>query len=113
MGKINFVSRGGLRGCVELMREWEGVLCFSIVVETSLTDKNKQMSSAYRRKLQSVVGLGEEIIYLSTTVHLSIPAYIQFDLESSLTNYLSIPSWSLAGERNKLRIKTFLACLPF
>jgi len=29
---------------------------------------------------------------LVTTVHLSIPAYIQFDLESSLTNYLSIPS---------------------
>ena len=46
MGEMNFVSRGGLRGCVEVMREWEGVLCFSIVVETSLTDKNKQMSSA-------------------------------------------------------------------
>ena len=29
---------------------------------------------------------------LVTTVNLSIPAYIQFDLESSLTNYLSIPS---------------------
>ena len=68
MGKINFVSRGGLRGCVEVMREWEGVLCFSIVVETSLTDKNKQCRNVVgdRRKLQSVVGLGEEIIYLST-----------------------------------------------
>ena len=90
MGEINFVSRGGLRGCVEVMREWEGVLCFSIVVETSLTDKNKQMSSAIDRERSKASSVWEKKLFIyRLTVHLSIPAYIQFDLESSLTNYLS------------------------
>ena len=73
MGKINFVSRGGLRGCVELMREWEGVLCFSIVVETSLTDKNKQMSSAIDRESSKASSVWEKklFIYRRLSIYLS------------------------------------------